>query len=115
MAVRRDSDCGLIVLGMQNDLVQPDGFFGRAGLVRVGRAELRGVIENINSLAARFRESGRPVFHGCWQLRPYTSTRPTLSSGGGSACARAGRWCAEAGVRSCTPTWWWKKTTSCCR
>jgi nicotinamidase-related amidase len=70
MAVRRDSGCGLLILGMQNDLIHPDGFFSRAGLVRVGDVELQGVVEKINALAARFRETGRPVVHGCWQLRP---------------------------------------------
>jgi gluconolactonase len=69
-AVRRDAGCGLIILGLQNDLVHPDGFFGRKGLGRVAEAELGRVIENVNALAARLRETGRPVVHGCWQLRP---------------------------------------------
>jgi nicotinamidase-related amidase len=55
---------------MQNDLLHPDGFFARQGMLQVGEAESGRVVGNVNAIAAKMRETGRPVVHGCWQLRP---------------------------------------------
>jgi nicotinamidase-related amidase len=70
VAVRRDARRALIGVGLQHDLAHADGFFRQRGLLRLSEAELAGVVENVERLAASFRAAELPVIYGLWQLRP---------------------------------------------
>lgn len=48
----------LLVIDMQNDYCHPDGVFAKAGLRVTGLDDL---VQNVNTLAAAARASGRPV------------------------------------------------------
>src|SRR5690242_3555983 len=55
---------------MQNDLVDPDGFFQRAGQAQLSQEERAEVVERINTLVQAMRQAEWPVVQACWQLRP---------------------------------------------
>jgi gluconolactonase len=70
MPVRRDASYALIVVGLQNDLIHPDGFFVREGLLSLSDEERARVLENVTAIATAMREAECPVVHAHWQLRP---------------------------------------------
>jgi nicotinamidase-related amidase len=70
MPVRVPAPGALVVVGMQNDLLHPDGFFGRRGLINVSAKQRQAVLDNVNALATAFRAAEWPVVQALWQLRP---------------------------------------------
>jgi nicotinamidase-related amidase len=61
----------LIIVDMQNNFVDPDGFFG--GLAKAGMVDLeflRSPITNIKRMAVAFRAAGRPVVYLMSTNRP---------------------------------------------
>lgn len=69
MPVRRDARYALILIGMQNELLHPDGFFHRKGFVGLEAEERAGLIRNVTQLAAKMRQAERPVIHAHWSFR----------------------------------------------
>jgi nicotinamidase-related amidase len=70
MAVRSDSKLAVIVLGMQNDLLHPDGFFPRSGYLPLGDGDRELIVGNVQRVLARTRATNRPLFHAFWSFRP---------------------------------------------
>ena len=70
MAVHPPAEWAIVVLGLQNDLAHPDGFFVRNGFVQVPASELAGIVEKVNAITGVFRRQGWPVIPVYWDLRP---------------------------------------------
>ena len=69
MSVHSPAEWAIVVLGMQNDLVHPDGFFVRNGLAKLPGSELARILENVNVITAAFRRQRWPVIQAHWELR----------------------------------------------
>lgn len=79
----------LIVIDMQNDFLDPDGWFATARGVDV--SPLSAVIGNVNALSRAFRTVGAPVLHVNWAVRPDAANLPANVLDKGSSCgARPG-------------------------
>lgn len=59
-----------MIVGMQNDLFDPQGFFCSRRLIELQDEEREGVLKSINSLAGTVRRVEGPVVQALWQLRP---------------------------------------------
>jgi gluconolactonase len=70
MAVRTDSRIAVIVLGMQNDLLHPDGFFHRGGFLNLSASDRELLVGNVRRILAKTREVNRPLIHAFWSFRP---------------------------------------------
>jgi nicotinamidase-related amidase len=68
--VRTDARQALLVLGMQNDSVHPQGFFQRTGLLTISTTDRCAQLANVCLLADAMRRTGCPVIHGQWAFRP---------------------------------------------
>ena len=79
----------LIVIDMQNDFLEPEGWFAKVRGADV--APLREPVATINRLAADFRARGVPVLHVNWGIRSDAANLPANVLDKGSACgARPG-------------------------
>ncbi|MFT5045874.1 MAG: ureidoacrylate peracid hydrolase [Porticoccaceae bacterium] len=76
----------LIVIDMQNDFLDPDGWFASVRGAEV--SELSTVIPQINDLSAAFRIVGAPVIHLNWGVRADLANLPANVLDKGSACGR---------------------------
>ena len=70
MPVRPDSRHALVLIGMQNEVLHPHGFFHRKGYLRLPDEDRQLLLNNVNRLAAKMRELELPVIHGYWSFRP---------------------------------------------
>lgn len=83
------SRAALIVIDMQNDFLDPEGWFATARGVDV--SPLSEVIGTINALGHAFRAVGAPVVHVNWAVRPDVANLPANVLDKGSSCgARPG-------------------------
>jgi ureidoacrylate peracid hydrolase len=67
--VRKNSLYGVIVLGMQNEQLHPDGFFQRKGYLSLAPDEVSQLLSNVGQITAKMRETEHPVIHGYWSFR----------------------------------------------
>jgi nicotinamidase-related amidase len=67
--IRRDSYYALVALGMQNELLDPNGFFHRQGYLQLPPDDVSLVVQKVGQIAARMRAANRPVIHGYWSFR----------------------------------------------
>jgi ureidoacrylate peracid hydrolase len=86
---------GLLVVDMQNDFVDKDGWYSTHG-VQVD--VLRGIIPNLNSLISSFRENSLPIIFTRFCFKEdlsdsgdYSIKRPLIKAGG----LRSGSWGAD--------------------
>lgn len=83
------SRAALVVIDMQNDFLDPEGWFATARGVDV--TPLSGVVETINTLARAFRAVSAPVLHVNWAIRSDVANLPANVLDKGSSCgARPG-------------------------
>lgn len=75
--------CALVIVDMQNDFLDPEGWF--AGARGVDVSALPGPVAPINALAAAFRGQDLPVIHMNWGVREDTANLPAnvLDKAGG--------------------------------
>ena len=76
----------LIVIDMQNDFLDPKGWF--ASVRNANVSPLSGVVPRINELSAAFRIVGAPVIHLNWGVRADLANLPANVLDKGSACGR---------------------------
>ncbi|MFT7026151.1 MAG: ureidoacrylate peracid hydrolase [Paracoccaceae bacterium] len=77
----------LIIIDMQNDFLDPEGWFAATRGADV--APLGRVVPTINALAAAFRAQGAPVIHVNWGVRADIANLPANVADKGSACGSA--------------------------
>lgn len=77
----------LIIIDMQNDFLDPKGWFAATRGADV--APLGRVIPTINAVAAAFRANGAPVIHVNWGVRADIANLPANVADKGSACGSA--------------------------
>ncbi len=77
----------LIVVDMQNDFLDPDGWFAAERGADV--APLRAVAEPINALTAALRRAGVPIIHLNWGVRADAANLPANVLDKASGCGRA--------------------------
>ncbi len=68
------ANSGLVIIDMQNDFLDPDGWFGKTRGLDV--MPLLAPVPSINSLSAAFRGKDRPVFHLSWGVRKDVANLP---------------------------------------
>jgi nicotinamidase-related amidase len=59
----------VVVLGMQNELLHPNGFYHRKGYLSIPPDDASLLVRNVEQITARMREAERPVIHGFWSFR----------------------------------------------
>ena len=69
-------DVALVIMDLQNDVVHPEGLFGKAGLAAI--ATKKGVLENTRAVLDRARAAGIRVIHVAHGYRP---GHPEVGSG----------------------------------
>lgn len=79
----------LLIIDMQNDFLASDGWFATTRGADV--SELSNIIGKVNALSAVFRQTGAPVIHINWAVRPDLANLPANVLDKGSDCgARSG-------------------------
>lgn len=74
----------LVVIDMQNDFLEPSGWFAKDRGQNV--EPLKSVVDPINNLAAAFRENQTPVIHLNWGVRADAANLPANSIDKASGC-----------------------------
>ena len=83
------SRSALLIIDMQNDFLSAEGWFATSRNADV--SALSDVILQINALSGAFRETGAPVIHINWAVRPDAANLPANVLDKGSDCgARPG-------------------------
>ena len=72
----QNSDVALVIMDLQNDVVHPEGLFGKGGLAAI--AAKKGVLENTRAVLDRARAAGIRVIHVAHGYRP---GHPEVGSG----------------------------------
>jgi ureidoacrylate peracid hydrolase len=70
MAVRTDSRYAVVSLGMQNDYLDPSGFFRRRGHLDLSESDRALLVGNVRRILDLTRAAQRPVVHAVWRFRP---------------------------------------------
>jgi len=89
------SRAALVIVDMQNDFLDPGGWFAKRGIDVTPLAE---IIPAINALTDGFRAVGAPVIHLNWSVRPDVANLPANALDLASACG------ARPGYGDETPT-----------
>lgn len=74
----------LLIIDMQNDFLEPQGWFASARGQNV--EPLKSVVDPINALAAAFRDNSAPVIHLNWGVRADTANLPANTVGKANSC-----------------------------
>ena len=80
------SQSALVVIDMQNDFLDPEGWFSSVRNAKV--SQLSKVIPRINELSTAFRLADAPVIHLNWGVRADVANLPANVLDKGSACGR---------------------------
>ncbi len=80
------SHSAIIVIDMQNDFLDQDGWFSTTRDADV--AELSNIISHINALTSAFRTRSVPVIHLNWGVRPDLANLPANVVSKGSGCGQ---------------------------
>lgn len=78
--------CALIIIDMQNDFLDRQGWFAAARAAKV--APLASIIPRINALSSAFRGLGAPVIHLNWGVRADLANLPPNVVDKGSSCGQ---------------------------
>jgi nicotinamidase-related amidase len=81
------SRAALVVVDMQNDFLDPDGWF--ATVRGADTSGLLGIVPRINALSAAFRDRGAQVIHLNWGIRADLANLPANVVDKGSSCGAA--------------------------
>ena len=74
----------LLIIDMQNDFIDPNGWFGSVRGEDVGK--LSNIIPNINSVSKAFRKFSVPIIHLNWGVRNDLANLPANVIGKASSC-----------------------------